>query len=71
MATPLTAITVTLTSDDETREVVVDPAQEVYEAVTAAFGSKPQLLDEALFGENAVQPGVSFEQCGIEASFFF
>jgi hypothetical protein len=58
---------ITVHDDFETREVAVRPKQAVHDAIAAAFGCPPGKIAEVLFGNDAVQPGDSFEAWGIEA----
>ena len=64
----LQAITVTMDTNAETQDVSACPTHAVHMAVAAAFGRPVKKVEEVLMGGDVVQPSVSFEQCGIEAS---
>ena len=57
---------VTVDTDAETRAISVRPTDAVHDAIAAAFGRPVEHIEEALLGDDAVQPGESFEQFGIE-----
>ena len=64
----LQAIIVTVHTDVETRTISCRPSDAVHDSVAAAFGRPVEHIEETLLGDDAVQPGESFEQWGIEAS---
>ena len=58
--------TVTVTTDGETRTISARPTDAVHDAIAAEFGRPVEHIEDALLGDDAVQPGESFEQFGIE-----
>ena len=64
----LTSFTITVTTDAETRAVSARPTDAVHDAIAAEFGRSVAHIEEALLGDDAVQPGETFEQFGIEAT---
>ena len=62
----LGALTVTVATDAETRAISARPTDAVHDAIAAEFGRPVEHIEEALLGDDAVQPGESFEQWGIE-----
>ena len=64
----LRAFTVTVHTDDETRTVSCRPSDAVHDAVAAAFGRPVEHIEEVLLGDDALQPGETFDDWGIEAS---
>ena len=62
------ALTVTATTDAETKAISALPTDPVLDALAAAFGLPVEHIEEALFGDDAVQPGESFEELGIEVT---
>ena len=64
------AITVTVSTVTETRELAALPTEAVYDAISAAFGSLPWQVEEVLLGDEAVSPGDSFEDWGIAVTLY-
>ena len=64
----LETYTVTVHTDDETRTFSYRPSDAVHDAVAAAFERPVQHIEEVLLGDDAVQPGETFDDWGIEAS---
>ena len=64
----LGVFTVTVHTDDETRTVSCRPSDAVHDAVAAAFERPVGHIEEVLLGFDAVQPGDTFDDWGIEAS---
>ena len=64
----LGAIAVTVHTDAETRAISCRPSDAVHDAVAAAFGRPVEHIEEALLGDDAVPPGESFDEWGIEVS---
>ena len=62
----LGALTVTVATDAETRAISARPTDAVHDAIAAEFGRPVEHIEEALLGDDAVQPGESFQQFGIE-----
>jgi hypothetical protein len=62
------AIVITATTDAETKELVARSTQAVHDALAAAFGCRPGDIDEVTFGDDAVQPGESCEDWGMEVA---
>ena len=60
------ALTVTASTDAESKAISALPTDAVLDALAAAFGLPVEHIEEALFGDDAVQPGESFEELGIE-----
>ena len=67
-ASSLEAFTVTVHTDDETRTASCRPSDAVHDAVASAFGRPVGHIEEALFGDDAVQPRESFKELGIEVT---
>ena len=63
----LTSFTITVDTDAETRAISARPTDAVHDAIAAEFGRPVEHIEEALLGDDAVQPGESFEQWSIEA----
>ena len=68
VSSSLGALTVTVATDDETRAISARPTDAVHDAIAAEFGRPVEHIEEALLGDDAVQPGESCEQLGIEAN---
>ena len=64
----LTSFTITVATGAETKNVCAGPTDNIHDALAAAFGRPVEHIEETLLGDDAVQPGESFEQWGIEAS---
>ena len=62
----LTSFTITVSTDTETMAVSARPTDAVHDALALAFGRPVEHIEEALLGDDAVQPGETFEQFGIE-----
>ena len=60
------ALAITVYTDVETMSISARPTDAVHDALAAAFGRPVDHVEEALLGDDAVQPGESFEQFGIE-----
>ena len=54
--------------DAETKAISALPTDAVLDALAATFGRPVGHIEEALFGDDAVQPGESFEELGIEVT---
>ena len=67
VSSSLGALTVTVDTDAETRAISARPTDAVLDKIAAAFERPVEHIEEALLGDDAVQPGESFEQFGIEA----
>ena len=62
-------ITVTVrsnTDDDAGRELLVRPAQAIYESIAEAFGCKMQHVERVEFGDEVVERGATYEDYGVE-----
>ena len=59
---------VTAATDSEEKAIAVRPSQAILDAIAAAFERPVEEIEEALLGDDAVQPGESFEQWGIEVT---
>ena len=57
---------ITAHTDDETRTVSCRPSDAVHDALAAAFERPVEHIEEALLGNDAVQPGETFDDLGIE-----
>ena len=64
----LTSFTITVITDAETRAISARPTDAVHDALAAEFGRPVAHIEEVLLGDDAVQPGESFEQFGIEVT---
>ena len=64
----LGAIAVTVHTDAESRTISCRPSDAVHDSVAAAFGRPVEHIEEALLGADAVPPGDSFAEWGIEVS---
>ena len=64
----LDTYTVTVHTDDETRSVSCRPSDAVHDAIAAAFEHPVERVNEVVLGDDAVQPGDTFDDWGIEAS---
>ena len=62
------ALTVTASTDVEAKAISALPTDPVLDALAATFGRPVGHIEEALFGDDAVQPGESFEELGIEVT---
>ena len=62
----LGALIITVATDVETRAISARPTDAVHDSIAAEFGRLVEHIEEALLGDDAVQPGESFEQWGIE-----
>ena len=65
------AITVTVSTVTETRELAALPTEAVYDAIAAAFGCLLLQVQEVLLGDEAVSPGESFEDWGIAVTLMY
>ena len=59
---------ITAETDAESKEVAAQPSEAVHDAIAAAFGRPVEHIEEALLGADAVPPGDSFDEWGIEVS---
>ena len=62
-------ITVTVrsnTDDDAGRELLVRPAQAIYETIAEAFGCKMRHVEQVEFGDEVVEEGATYEDYGVE-----
>ena len=57
---------ITVDTDAETKTISARPTDAVHDVVAAEFGRPVEHIEEALLGDDAMQPGESFEQLGIE-----
>ena len=57
---------ITVATDAETRAISARPTDHVLDTIATAFGRQVEDIEEALLGDDAVQPGESFQQWGIE-----
>ena len=57
---------VTVSTDCETKEITVTPTDAVHDAIAAGFERPGEVIEEALLGDDAVQPGETFQDWGIE-----
>ena len=64
----LTSFTITVDTDAETKRISARPTDAVYDALAAAFGRPVEHIEEALLGDDAVPPGDSFDEWGIEVA---
>ena len=58
--------TVTFITDNETRIISFRPDDTIHNAIATEFGHPVNKIEKVVFGDNAVQPGESFKQWGIE-----
>ena len=68
VATELAPMHITAVTDAESRELAVRATEVVHDAVAAGFERRVEELEEALLGDDAVQPGDRFLEWGIEVS---
>ena len=61
-------LTVTASTDAESKAISAFPTDAVLDALAATFGRPVGHIEEALFGDDAVQPGESFKELGIEVT---
>ena len=61
-------LTVTASTDAESKAISALPTDAVLDALAATFGRPVGHIEEALFGDDAVQPGESFKDLGIEVT---
>ena len=68
VAAELALLRITAVTDAETKEVAAQPSEAVHDAIATAFGRPVEHIEEALLGADAVPPGDSFAEWGIEVS---
>ena len=56
----------TNTDDDAGRELLVRPAQAIYESIAEAFGCKMRHVEQVEFGDEVVEDGATYEDYGVE-----
>ena len=64
---PREALHITVDTSTETKQLTVAPNEAVHDALARAWEFPPLGFAEVLLGTDAVPPGESFEQWGIEA----
>ena len=52
--------------DDAGRELLVRPAQAIYESIAEAFGCKMRHVEQVEFGDEVVEEGATYEDYGVE-----
>ena len=68
VAAELAPLRITAVTDAESKELAAQPSEAVHDALAAAFGRPVEHIEEALLGADAVPPGESFDEWGIEVS---
>jgi hypothetical protein len=65
-APDLEPIIITVTTDTEEKGITALPTDVIYDIIATEFGQPVDKIEEVLFGDNAVEPGQSFELVDIE-----